>query len=226
MPAPYIGAGMVGGWAAGVGAVSPTAPTDIQEDDLGILICESANQAVSAPSRWTEVPDSPQGQGTAGAASGVRLTLFYRIIQVGDSAPTVADSGDHTVAQFIVFRGADIANPFHATVGATQSASTSVTLPSITTTIPYCGVLYFIATNKDANDSNIFSSWTFPSGLEDASGLNGRSTASGAGGGITFGGGIYAGSGTLGTGSVTQDSSNETCTIAVALTPRQQLLLP
>lgn len=68
-----------GAFQSGTGALTVPVPASYAAGDLLILLIESANQAITAISGWTEVTNSPQFTGTAATAGGVRLAVFYKI---------------------------------------------------------------------------------------------------------------------------------------------------
>jgi hypothetical protein len=96
-----------GTFTAGAATIQPPFPASTLADDIALLVCESENQAItlSIPQGFAEVLNSPQGTGTAGSAGSTRLAVFWKRLVGGDTAPTVADSGDHTTGQIHVFRG-------------------------------------------------------------------------------------------------------------------------
>lgn len=149
-------------FASGSGALSVGAVAGVQADDLILLFCESANQAVSTPSGFTEVPGSPSGTGTAGAAGAVRLTVFYRIATGADSSTSVADSGDHTTAIKLALRGVDTTTPIHySAFNPISSPDTSWGVPlAYASGLPVgsmvlCGVANDRDANSQANLSNL-----------------------------------------------------------------------
>lgn len=85
-------------FASGTAALTVGAVASTQADDLILLFVESANQAITAPSGYTEVTGSPVSTGTANAAGGVRLGVFYAWATGADTTTSVADTGDHTTA--------------------------------------------------------------------------------------------------------------------------------
>jgi hypothetical protein len=121
---------------AAAGTVAPAWPAGHQAGDLGVLIVETANQAVATPSTWTAFPSGSQGTGTAGAAGASRIQVFYKYAaSSSESAPTVANSGNHDIGQIIAFRRVASGTPYDVTAGAVTAAATNpLTLPSITTT--------------------------------------------------------------------------------------------
>lgn len=112
--------------ADGIGDVVVPAPASISSGDLLILAVETADEAVSAPSGWTEHPDSPViGDNTFFGAS--RLTVFYKFTDGTDTEATVTDPGDHALGAMIAVRNADTSNPF-----GDSATNQSGNLPALT----------------------------------------------------------------------------------------------
>lgn len=86
--------------------------TPLAVDDHVFLHVTNKRPAVtpSTPAGWSLVGSSVQvGGGTAGAGGGpLRITVFYRRWQSGDSVPAIANSGTGAVIQcaLVVYRGA------------------------------------------------------------------------------------------------------------------------
>jgi len=138
----------IGSVVSGAGAITPTLPAGLADDDLLIAIFETANQAITL-SGWTEITDSPQGTGTAGAAGAVRLTSFYKFYTTGDGNPTSSDSGNHQIGRIFAFRGVDTSAPFEDTAGATAAASNIQNLPDVTTVTAGAMAVYLVADDRD-----------------------------------------------------------------------------
>ncbi len=139
--------------SSGVGAITPALPAGWAAGHLLVLAVETANQAVSAPSGWTETTNSPQSTGTAGGASATRLHVFQRIAQSGDTAPTVADSGDHQIAWITAFSGIDATTPVLTSAGSVlSSAGQTGTATGFTTTVADCLIVMIGTHAEDLND--------------------------------------------------------------------------
>jgi hypothetical protein len=75
-----------GTFTSGAAALTVPQPAGIQAGDLLLLFVETANQAMATPTGWTQVTNSPQSTGTAAAAGGVRLTVFYKIAGASETS--------------------------------------------------------------------------------------------------------------------------------------------
>lgn len=139
--------------ASGVGDITPALPAGWAAGHLLLLAVETANQAVSAPAGWTETTNSPQSTGTAGGTSATRLHVFQRIAQSGDTAPTVADSGDHQVGWITAFSGIDATTPvLHSAGSVLSSAGQTGTATGFTTTVADCLIVMIGTHAEDLND--------------------------------------------------------------------------
>lgn len=144
--------------AAG-GAVDPAT------NDILLLIIETANEAVSITAdgggTWTEVTNSPQGNGTGGGSSATRLTVFWSRFNGSQTSPTISDSGDHQQTLMALVRGCKTTgDPFNITSGGNEGSDTSLDIDGATTTAADCLVLV-IATLHVNNATALFgTTWT------------------------------------------------------------------
>jgi hypothetical protein len=147
-----------GPFVSGTGPISVTFPAGYTANDLAVLLVESANESVATPYGWTLHANGMIGQGTAGAAGSVRLTAFYKLCASVESAVTLADSGDHTLAVIHLFRGAiNTANPIEQIVKSTtiDTAPDKVFHPGdITTSGTNRLIIYAMATANAVNYAN------------------------------------------------------------------------
>lgn len=119
--------------------------------DIGVLwYVANSNNAITAPTGWTQVTGSPVW---AGAALDARLHVFTRTLLAGDAAPTIADvaSDDGKCAGIFVIRnssGLDV-NPTTGTV-TDASAATAVSFPAITPVTAGCLIVHILGHGIDA----------------------------------------------------------------------------
>lgn len=220
-----------GNFASGTGALAVGVPAGYQDGDVFLLFVESANQTITTPSGWTQVANSPQYTGTAAKAGGVRLAVFYKVVSGAQSSVSVTDSGDHTTAIIANFRGVDTTSPIHLTSGAVKAtASTSISTPSLTTTIANTMIVNAVGLDKDANDTDtITTAWSNanispPDGKYEE--RHDQSYNGGVGGGIAFATGIKAVAGAIGNTNLTADSSTTHVYITIALKPLPEATIP
>lgn len=214
----YIGAGTV---ASGTGNVTPGLPTDYQDDDILVLFVNSGNEAITAPAGYTEVTNSPQGTGTGAAALAVRLAIFWKRASGTEAAPTVTDTGDHTIAQILNYRGAlQTGTPFGAVAGDVEATSTTaVVAPSVTSTADNSLIIVAVANGADTASTNYSSSAT-NAALLDLTVAVRSNTSSGNGGGFGIWHGLKRAVGATGTTAITQTVTSPHARITLALNPR------
>lgn len=208
-----------GTFQSGTGNVTPGLPSGLAAGDLMLLFVHSANQAASAPSGWDPIPavSGDHWRGTAGAAGGVRVDIFYRWWQSGDSAPTVADTGDITAAIICSYSGVDPTTPFDGAspIGFNAAASTTLTLTGITTETANALVVHGTALDRDAASTTTVGS---PSNgnLAGLAERHDQTVSTGQGGGLVIHDGWKASAGASGNTTATQ-TSNAWAGITLAL---------
>jgi hypothetical protein len=209
-----------GTFTSGTGALSVPPPASYQDNDVFLLFVESANEAIATPTGWTQVANSPQFTGTAAAAGGVRLAVFYKIVSGAQSDVSVADSGNHTTAIIAGFRGVDTATPIHITAGSVDAVATSaISTPSVTTTITDTMIVNAIGLDKDGNDTDTITTVPVNANLTNLTERHDQTVNSGAGGGIAFFTGEKATAGAVGNTTATADTSTTHAYITIALKP-------
>jgi len=199
-----------------VGAVSAT-----QANDLILLFVESANQAITTPTGYTIVTGAQASAGTAAAAGGMRLNVFYRWATGADATVSVADTGDHTTAIKLAFRGVDLTTPFDATptTGTKTTASTSSSYPTITTVTDNAWIVYASALDLDAA-STATTSAQANANLTGITERHDQTVASGLGGGIVLTTGVKATAGATGAMTATVTSTQQVyVTLALRVAP-------
>lgn len=199
--------------ATGTGDITPGLPAGGAADDILLLFVQSNNQAVTAPAGYAQL--GPQvGTGTAAVAGGTRLATFWkRHVGGAEAAPTVTDTGDHTLGQIMAIRGCTASgNPFVSIgQGRKVTASTTGTAIAGATHLANCLVVNAFAHSLDSA-SAVFSAFT----NADLTSVTERidvATADGNGGGI----GVSTGS-KVAAGSFTATTVTETSTTDVSTT--------
>ncbi len=142
--------------------ISPAWPIHLV-DDIALLFVESTGgeaATLSVAAGFAAVANSPQATG-AGTA-GTRITVFWaRATSTAMGAPTVADPGNHVVAQILTYRGViNTGDPWDITGGGVKAAaSTSVTVTGVTTTVVDTLIVAAVAQDIDANSDATWSAW-------------------------------------------------------------------
>lgn len=208
-----------GGAVEGVGTLSPAWPAH-QAGDIALLLVQTSNQVVTeTTSGWVEVPNSPQGIGTGGAADATRLTVFWkRADSAAEANAGLSDSGDHQIAQIVTFRGCiATGNPWDVTAGDTSTSSATVTFPNVTTTVPNALLVCVYAWGNDSADPGVNQTggWSGSSTPLTRRGLAG--TVTGTGGGFAYGTGLKAATGLTTSLQAGQDLAGQQGRMTIAL---------
>lgn len=192
----------VGTVSDGAGSTNPGLPSGWRPYDIHVLQTESnAAEPVTAPSGWTDLA-IPSGNGAS------QLGMFWRRAVSGDVAPTIADSGDHTIARIIGIRGCPpTGDPWNATASnqnVTGGGTTSVSFGGLTTTLDRCLVIGAISSN--GSNASPYSGWTNADLTNIVEQIDNATTA-GNTGSIGMFTGTKATAGSVGTSSVTASST-------------------
>ena len=201
--------------ASGTGGVSPGVPAGYAADDIFLLFCETNGETVSTPSGWTIAPDSPVTDTGAGTC---RLSVFYRRATASESAPSIADPGNHIIARILAIRGCVTSgSPFDVSEATPNAGDTPFSVAGVTTTVADCLIVVAVAETTDSTSAQ-FSGWT-NAGLSSLTEWLDNFTTSGAGGGfgVVTGGKATAGA----TGDTTGDNAGgfDHCALTYALKP-------
>jgi hypothetical protein len=184
--------------ASSVSATTATFGTGATAGDLGILIVETANQAITTPTGWTLLRGGAgTGTGTAGAAAATMLSIYYKAnITSGDisSGISISDSGDHQNAILLTYANYEpnghygVAQPCSASgvnIGTPATTSVSTNGVAATNSVQTTDILLaVIVTDRDSatvstNSANV---WNSIGGTDSF--IANFSSATGAGGGI------------------------------------------
>ncbi len=203
----------------GTGAVSPAWPAHAI-DDIALLFVESTGgqaATLSTPAGFVEIANSPQATGTG--TNGTRLTAFWaRATSTAMATPTVADPGDHVIAQILTYRGAiTTGDPWDVTGGGVKATiSTSVNATGVTTTVNNTLIIVAISQDDDSN-FDAFSGWTNTNLTSHAERVDtAENTGGGNGGGFGVSDGVMTTAGATGDTTATVRSSvNAFLTIAL-----------
>jgi len=188
----------VGASAAGQAAITPAFPGGYTAtaDDIAVTFCETeSGDTVTPPTGWAAVTNVTVSSGTV-----TRLWAIWRRIQAGDTAPTIADAGNHDIGRMIIVRGCvTTGNPWDVFTTSTELvADTSVSIPGVTTSVPNCLMLYAVSTGQDGSSSTTaYSAWANAS-LTNVTERMDNYTALGLGGGFGMATGEKAAAGATG----------------------------
>src|SRR5574337_1215041 len=76
-----------GNAASGTGNVTPSVPSGTTTNDILLLVVQSSNETINAPSGYTAVTNCAQGTGTAATAGSVGINVFWKRAGASESAP-------------------------------------------------------------------------------------------------------------------------------------------
>lgn len=204
-----------GGASGGVGALTATWPGSQQEDDFALLLQEvEASQSPTAPSGWTGVSGSPLSNGVYSH----RFHLYAKLVGASESSVTVADTGDHQVAQILVFSGVDTTTPIDVTATSNPGPATALVAPGVTTTSDGAGVVSIFGLGRDAASTASVTDWA-NSNLVSITEIADFLSSAGGGGGFAAAWGIKTTAGATGNTTATQAASAVYTAITVALRP-------
>lgn len=186
--------------------------------DIGILLIESTGgEAISFSNAqgFTELANSPSATGSGTA--GTRISAYYcRATSSSMASPALNDPGNHWYGVILTFQDCiDSGSPIDVTAAAQKAtASTSMTMPAVTTTVNKTLVLNVAARDND----NAAAAGSSPSNanLDNLTERFDLGTTFGNGGGIMVWSGEKATAGSTGTTGATVTSSiNAYLTIAL-----------
>lgn len=202
MPIPTI-VGVSASAASGAGAVTPAFPSGYTAttNDVAVTFIEChTTDTITPPSGWAQIQASNVSTGTA----PTKLTAIWRRIQSGDTAPQIADAGDHMVARMIIIRGCVTSgNPWDfATASSETTADTSVSIAAGTTLGVNRLIMAAFSTGQDTASTAGATSWTNVS-LGSVTEQMDNWTSSGTGGGFSMATGTKAATGSTGTTTAT-----------------------
>lgn len=204
---------------SGVGAITPPYPTDVAEDDICILFGHSGNEAMTLSDAQGFVEAVAQtGTGVAAAAGSTRFSIWWKRYNAAETtAPTMADSGDHTLGKIFAFPGCvRIGSPFDVIGTADTAASdTAVSIPGLTTTRANTLIVAICADGIDSAGGRFTSAAN--SSLTNVTESGDFGTGQSNGGGIVVVTGIKATVGVVAATTGTLSSASVQARISLAL---------
>lgn len=209
----------VGASASGAGAVTPAYPASYTAVDKDIAItfveCDSSD-TLTPPTNWALATSQSVTSGTT-----TKLSAIWRRLTNGEAAPQIADAGNHIVARMIVVRGCfSTGNPWNVlAVNQELTADTTVSMPTVTTTVADCLILNAFSTGQDIASTAGGTGYT-NSNLGSIAEQMDNWTSSGTGGGFAMCSGTKATSGATGATTATLSlTANFKALMTIALRP-------
>jgi hypothetical protein len=216
----------VGAVASGVGAITPARPAEVWDSDLLFMFLESQDTtAVPAVSGWADVAGSPVYVSTG---TPTRLTCRWQQAVAGQAAPTVPDAGDHLVGVIVGVRGGPMqGNPWNITAASTDlTATTSVSIPGATTTLPDCLVLAAFSTGTDTATAQLSGGAFTNASLSGLTTRVNNWVITGGGGGLAVCSGVLAAAGAYSATTAPLVTANFKACLSIAIRPAQMLAVP
>lgn len=209
----WVSAGTV---SASASTATPALPTGWAQDDVFLLFVESMNGAAGAPTGWAQV-GSTQFANTGSTTTETALDVYWKRATASESAPTLADSGNHQVAIIHAFRGCTTSgNPWNVQAGATETTSdTSGSCPTVTTSVDNTLVVCAATAATDIGTAR-FSSWT-NANLSSLTERSDDASTLGNGGGVGVATGGKATAGSTGATAVTYATASAKGLMTIAL---------
>lgn len=221
--APWINS--VGSSFSSTAAPTATLPGTVGENDILVLVLQSSQQDIATPAGYTQL--GPQnGIGPATTAGSTRLGIFWKRATSSESAPTIADSGDHTFGVMFAVRGCAVSgDPFRMLGQAWKfTGSTTGTADSGTCRTPNSLVVNIFAHAIDSASAqgSAPTNASLTSVTEEFDGA----TADGTGGGIYIMSGKCVSPGEVDASTVTWAASTVDLSTTIAFVPDGGPIVP
>jgi hypothetical protein len=214
-----------GTFTPGTGSITPPYPTGGNApaaNDIALLVIESENEAISVttPNGFALLGSATsKAAGTAATDPASRLVVYWKRCVGSDSAPVVADSGNHTTAQIHLFTGCITSgNPWDTFGEGNGGNSTSISIPGITTATNNCLIVLISTSSFNGTSTAQFSNWT-NTGLTSLTERTDNTDTAGLGGGHGMATGGRAGAGWVPPTTVTLANTSFAGTMSIALRP-------
>lgn len=218
MAVSFVGKGAFA--SATTGNLTVAQRAGVQQGNFLLLLVNTANQPVAAPSGWAEVANSPSAQGTAAATTGATaIQAFYKFAGAAEGSVVCTGTSSYKTGIILEFSGVDTTSPINVTAASqkTTATGTALTLPAVTTTAANAMVVLAIGLDRDAASTAELSGWT-NANLTGLTEQHDQTVTSGVGGGIAVATGVMASAGSTGTTSATLATASTLSYLTIALT--------
>ena len=223
-----------GTFTAGTGAITPpypAAPNAPVAGDIALLVCESENEAISLSSAQGFVELGAQANTAAGTAAvdpASRLAVYWKRCVGSDTAPTVADSGNHTTGQIYLYTGCiATGDPWDVYAEGNDGGANDLTgvIPGATTTVADCLIVLICSSSYNGTSTTEFSAWT-NGDLANIVERGDNTNTAGYGGGHGLATGEKATAGSYGNTTVTLAHTSYKGAMSIALKPSPDVTVP
>jgi hypothetical protein len=198
-----VGVGAAGSTTTTMTLAYPAGYTAVA-DDIAISFIETESEGITPPTNWGVLTNVICSSGTI-----TRLNTIWRRLTTSEASPLIADPGNHMVGQMIIIRGCiTTGNPYDIFGGTTELvADSSVSILSVTTTVPNCLILQAFSTGQDvAATTGVTGTWANASLVNVTERMDNWAIA-GLGGGFAMASGEKATAGATGAMTATMTAS-------------------
>jgi hypothetical protein len=202
--------------ASSVQGATPVIPVNYATGDIGLLLVSGVGQNnYATPSGWTAVTGSPQHDSASGL--NARLQAWTKTLTAGaETNPTIADvaSDDAKIVVVCTIRGS---SGIDTSAGNTAAASTSLTFPSLTTTVNNDLILNVTGHKTDVTVEQA-SAWS----NTDTTGITEQfdvATSTGGGAGLAYATSVKVSSGSVSGTTATIATSATNAKLSIAFKP-------
>jgi hypothetical protein len=210
----------VGTPAVSINATSVNWPAHLT-GDIGILVIETSGNGstldIITPSGWAAVPGSPVTD--VETVDGSKLQVWWkRAASSSEATVSIPDSGDHQLARIYTFRNCiGTGEPWDVTTtGNKTTASTTATIPAVTTTVDDTLIAMIVGRPND-NATTIHFGVPVNANLTSLADRGETGATTGNGGGFVVSTGIKATAGNTGTSTMTKSVSTTDTYMVIAL---------
>ena len=218
--------------AAGVAQASTGASVDIPwpthlADDIGIVVIEISgnNPSLTPPTGWAAVPNTPVTD--VSLSTGSKLHVWWKRATSSAEADVVSGSSltDHIIARLFTFRGCVTTGvPWdNVTFGDKTTASTTATVPSLTTGLDDTLITMIVGRPNDSASTTHFGV-PVNSSLTNLGEAGEAGTANNNGGGFVVSYGTKVLPGATGTSTLTKTVSTTDTYVVLALRAPTELI--
>lgn len=215
----------VGSAFSSTAAPTATLPGTVAQDDILVLVLQSSQQSIATPAGYAQL--GPQnGIGAAAAAGSTRLGIFWKRAGSSESAPTIADSGDHTYGVMFAVRGCPTTgDPFRMLGQAWKfTASTTGTSDAGTTRTPNSLIVSIFAHAVDSASAQ--GSSPTNASLGSVTEVFDGATTDGTGGGIYIMSGVAVDPEEVAASTVTWANSTVDVSTTLSFVPADSFPMP
>ncbi len=200
----------IGATGAGSASATFTIPSETQTGDL--MICSVCTEigTIGGNTQGFSSIDGSDGNGLFGTSS--RLELFSKTATGSDANPSASLGGSHVIGNILTFRRAF--GTINAVAHSGNASSTSITFPSVTTTVDNCLILNVIG----YSNTGTVGSWS-NANLTDFSMIYNDTTTQDDDGGIAIAMGYKTVAGSTGSTTATLSSASTQGRFTIAIAP-------